>query len=493
MPDLFLVIAEWRNNMPRTTAIVIGLFLVVASVSAQDYKYSVAGGGGILSFSGGSFFSFDNEIDYGFQLGHRLGDNWRLDFGYKAFEFSNDTAKDSTSSIGDLSNNSALDFKATRLTMMFHRLLFSPKRRLNLAAGFGGGLLIWKANDPESNTTYRVTGEKGGTADFSATELIVSVSSGLVLRVAPRWAVHLGAGADYLTGAGAEFAGDIKSSRDRWLLSSGAGLSFHFGSSHDAFDSRSDRNSLQQPRMVGKHANDSDMDGVPDAKDQCLNSPRGAIVDAVGCPVDNDHDGVPDGNDDCPGTPIDAQGAVDIYGCPVDADFDGVADYLDACPQNAVGAIVDSSGCPVDSDNDGVPDGLDDCPFTLVDVAVDRHGCIDLSMFSKPMVLNIKYVSGSFEIDPHSKERIKRLAGLLNFVSDIKLEISGYTDNIGTSTANKRLSEKRARRVRDFLENLGIASDRMKTVGRGEVNFIASNQTAEGRARNRRIEITFYK
>ena len=209
--------------------------------------------------------------------------------------------------------------------------------------------------------------------------------------------------------------------------------------------------------------------------------------------MDSDRDGVPDGNDDCPGTPMVAQGAVDIFGCPVDADFDGVPDYLDACPQNATGAIVDSTGCPIDSDNDGVPDGLDDCPFTMVDVAVDRHGCIDLSMFSRPMVLSIKYVSGSFEIDPHSKERIKRLAGLLNFVSDIKLEISGYTDNIGTSTANKRLSGKRARRVRDFLENLGITSDRMKTVGRGEVNFIASNQTAEGRARNRRIEITFYK
>ena len=184
---------------------------------------------------------------------------------------------------------------------------------------------------------------------------------------------------------------------------------------------------------------------------------------------------------------------VDIHGCEVDSDFDGLPDFADSCAFNRVGAIVDSDGCPLDSDGDGVPDGLDDCPYTLVGVEVDHQGCIDLEMLSRPMVLNIDYAPGSFEVDPHNRTRVERLAGLLNFVKDIKLDISGYTDNIGTTPANRTLSEKRANRVKGILVSLGVEPERIKVYGRGETNFVASNQTAEGRAKNRRIEIVFYK
>ena len=88
---------------------------------------------------------------------------------------------------------------------------------------------------------------------------------------------------------------------------------------------------------------------------------------------------------------------------------------------------------------------------------------------------------------------LKRLAGILNFVTDIRLEINGYTDNVGTGSANQALSEKRARRVRDFLVANGVDTERITVFGRGETNFVASNQTAEGRAKNRRIEIVFHK
>lgn len=175
------------------------------------------------------------------------------------------------------------------------------------------------------------------------------------------------------------------------------------------------------------------------------------------------------------------------------SDFDGIPDYADQCPFNQVGAFVDDKGCPVDTDGDGVPDGLDDCPYTLFGVDVDRFGCIDLTILSKPMVLNIDYIPGSFEIDPANRERVKELARILSFVPVIKLDIYGYTDNIGTAVANKNLSYKRARRVRDYLVSLDINSDRIKTFGKGETNFVAANKTAAGRAKNRRIEIVFYK
>ncbi len=109
------------------------------------------------------------------------------------------------------------------------------------------------------------------------------------------------------------------------------------------------------------------------------------------------------------------------------------------------------------------------------------------------MVLNIDYPSGSFEIDPNSRERLKQLARILNFVPEIRLEVNGYTDNIGTEVANRRLSEKRANRVRDYLVTQGVDTERIKVFGKGETNFVASNQTAAGRAKNRRIEIIFFK
>ena len=85
------------------------------------------------------------------------------------------------------------------------------------------------------------------------------------------------------------------------------------------------------------------------------------------------------------------------------------------------------------------------------------------------------------------------MARALAMVPEIRLEITGYTDDIGNDAANQKLSEKRANRIKDYLVVYGVAIDRITTVGRGESNFVASNQTAEGRAKNRRIEITFHK
>jgi len=480
----------------RIAVLLSALFLVVSPVNATDYRYSIGAGGGMVSSSGGGFFSFDTEKSISFSLGHRLSRSWQLDLEYASFSFSNDIGLAATDSVGALRNNSPLDLKCTRLGLRLDRKLFAPQRFLNLTVGLGGGLYVWKAVNPDSNTTYTVHGENEQTLDFAANELYLSGAAGLLIWPTSRLSLHIAGQADYLTGAGAEFESAIKNIRDKLTLGVSAKLYWHFGKANGDGDWRSEqawKEADQQPAVSRQPRRDSDGDGIDDTGDKCLNTPRGADVDAFGCPLDSDRDGVPDGLDDCSGTPTEARERVDIHGCPVDSDFDGVPDYIDSCAFNPVGAQVDRQGCPFDTDNDGVPDGLDDCPNTLVGVEVDQHGCIDLAMFAQPMVLSIDYPPGGFDVDPHNRKRIERLAGLLNFVKDMKLDINGYTDDIGAAAANRALSEKRAARVKGILVSLGVEEDRIKVFGQGETNFVASNQTAEGRAKNRRIEIVFYR
>jgi OOP family OmpA-OmpF porin len=71
---------------------------------------------------------------------------------------------------------------------------------------------------------------------------------------------------------------------------------------------------------------------------------------------------------------------------------------------------------------------------------------------------------------------------------DIKVEIAGYCDYIGSDAYNKKLSERRAETVKDYLESKGVAAARLTAVGYGKTDFVADNKTAEGRAMNRRIE-----
>ena len=101
-------------------------------------------------------------------------------------------------------------------------------------------------------------------------------------------------------------------------------------------------------------SSDSDGDGVPNASDQCPNTP-GTVA---GCP-DADGDGIRDSQDQCPTV----AGVSDYSGCPIpDSDGDGVLDPNDQCPNQAGTAANNGCPAPTDSDNDGVPDSIDQCP-----------------------------------------------------------------------------------------------------------------------------------
>ncbi|MEA3296593.1 MAG: OmpA family protein [candidate division Zixibacteria bacterium] len=473
---------------------VISLILVSVAADAMEHKCSIGAQGGVCRLNGYDSAFFPYQPSWGVQFDYRIGERWTLQFDLSRTELHNDSTEVSIL-IFNTDANADVQWKGTRLAGVISYDLFSWEKRLNISPGLGGGLLFWKMVDADSDSLLKRPGIHNEMVDFAASEVIMTAQTTIRLVLSSRWFIKCQIRGDYLTGLGAEFAAGVRSSTDMWLAGSSLSLNYAFGRARYGWKSQKNWPSApdKTASVTPVRVMDSDGDGVPNDTDQCLSTPRGAIVDASGCSRDSDSDGVIDGLDDCPDTDTRSGAVVDIYGCPVDTDSDGIADYLDDCPFNRIGATVDADGCPVDSDGDSIPDGLDDCPNTLYGAEVDKFGCIDLSAFSEPMVLNIDYVSGSFEIDPKTRKRLRKLATVLTFVPDMKLEINGYTDNIGTSVANRKLSLKRARRVRDYLETLGVNTDRMKTFGRGETNFLSSNQTAKGRSRNRRIQILFYR
>ncbi len=235
---------------------------------------------------------------------------------------------------------------------------------------------------------------------------------------------------------------------------------------------------------------DDDGDGVANHLDKCPDTPKGVKVDAEGCPLDSDGDGVPDYLDKCPGT---SKGvAVDATGCPIDSDGDGVPDYLDKCPGTPKGAAVDATGCPVDSDGDGVPDYLDKCPGTPKGVPVDATGCpiegIEV-MGDEWMVRGkVLFALNKVTIRPEAAEVLLKVAGFLKKNPQYLVEIQGNTDNTGQMAWNMKLSQMRADAVKAYLVSNGVAGGRLTTKAFGPNEPIAPNNTAEGRAKNRRVD-----
>lgn len=242
---------------------------------------------------------------------------------------------------------------------------------------------------------------------------------------------------------------------------------------------------------------DADGDGVADRMDKCPGTPRGATVDANGCPSDSDGDGVADGIDKCEGTP--AGTMVDASGCPQDSDKDGVFDGRDKCPGTPRDATVDADGCPMDSDKDGVMDGIDQCPGTDEQWAVDDKGCpipvnetYQQFLDSKSVDVAVQFESGKANILGASEDDLNKVGEVLKDWPQAKVEIGGHTDSQGADKFNKTLSENRAKSVKDWLTSHypSINGGNLSTKGYGESKPVASNDTAEGRAQNRRVSFT---
>ncbi len=106
---------------------------------------------------------------------------------------------------------------------------------------------------------------------------------------------------------------------------------------------------------------------------------------------------------------------------------------------------------------------------------------------------NLNFASGSATIAGESGAEVDNLAAILKAYSDLKVSIQGYTDSKGNADSNLTLSKQRADAVQQRLIAAGIAANRITTQGFGAANPVADNETAEGRAQNRRIEVVLVK
>lgn len=102
---------------------------------------------------------------------------------------------------------------------------------------------------------------------------------------------------------------------------------------------------------------------------------------------------------------------------------------------------------------------------------------------------DVLFKSGSFELLPGARERLAKVSGIVLAYPTLHLQVEGHTDSVGSDEYNQSLSERRASAVRDYLVQQGIAANSVDSRGFGKTQPIASNETAEGRQQNRRVEL----
>ncbi len=159
-------------------------------------------------------------------------------------------------------------------------------------------------------------------------------------------------------------------------------------------------------------------------------------------------------------------------------------EYLISLPAGKnYGTVVTAPGYLFDSEN-----------FDLKDSSGYKEVTHDVQL--KPIkpgngivLHNIFFETAKFQLKESSKNELNRVVELMKYYPSLRVEIDGHTDNVGSEAYNLELSQKRANSVKEFLIELGITADRFVTNGYGFSKPKASNDTADGRSQNRRIEM----
>lgn len=175
-----------------------------------------------------------------------------------------------------------------------------------------------------------------------------------------------------------------------------------------------------------------------------------------------------------------------------DTDGDAIQAWADRCVDQAedMDGFADTDGCPEDdNDNDGFADGVDACPSAPG--AAGTNGCPAYLRIDPTAIVAlqpIRFETGSTRLTGRSEAVLEELRATLAANPDLSVAVEGHTDDRGDATVNRRLSERRAQAVVDWLVDHDIAPWRLRAAGFGSERPIGDNATAAGRASNRRIE-----
>jgi OOP family OmpA-OmpF porin len=161
-----------------------------------------------------------------------------------------------------------------------------------------------------------------------------------------------------------------------------------------------------------------------------------------------------------------------------DSDSDGVSDYFDKCAGTAANEKVDGSGCALPK-----PEVVKEEPKVMI-TEEDRR-------IVNEAFHDLEFDFGKTTIRAKSYSTLDKVATLL-VNKNFSLKLAGHTDNVGSESANMKLSKDRAEALKAYLVSKGANPSRIEATGYGETQPITSNKTAAGRQKNRRVEFTLY-
>ncbi|MET0775555.1 MAG: OmpA family protein [Pseudomonas mandelii] len=154
-----------------------------------------------------------------------------------------------------------------------------------------------------------------------------------------------------------------------------------------------------------------------------------------------------------------------------------------------------------DEDEDGVFDRRDRCPDTPANTPVEHHGCplpqypasVKPVEVVQPEVItlpgDVLFAFNQSDLSPSAQSQLDALMSKLQNADVVSIKVIGHTDSVGSDEYNQALSERRASSVAAYLLSQGLAPNKLTSEGKGESQPVADNETDEGRAKNRRVEL----
>lgn len=166
-------------------------------------------------------------------------------------------------------------------------------------------------------------------------------------------------------------------------------------------------------------------------------------------------------------------GGLICYAQDGDEDGDGVFDRRDRCPDTPANTPVDHRGCP-----------LPQYPASVKPAEPAQSEVITLSDAG-----DVLFAFNQSELTPTAKSQLDSIMGKLEDADVVSIKVVGFTDSVGSDAYNQALSQRRASSVAEYLLSQGVAPNKLTSEGIGESQPVADNETDEGRAKNRRVEL----